>query len=224
MKRIARSDRRVGASRGFTLLEMLIAIAILAVIAVLSWRGLDSVIRARATITNAMEDERIVAQLFDQMRIDARQAATDDEAGQPAVQIGNGSLQIVRGVFAPGLPPRLQVVRYRLLDGRIVRYASPPLANVGEVRRALSGDTTGGWSAIPLMGGVGSLATRVYIPDKGWTTRMGDVLSQINQNDNNLKVPQLGNAPLPRAVSGVQVAVGARNLQVPLTRVFLVGE
>ena len=204
---------------------MLIAIAILAVIAVLSWRGLDSVIRARSTIENSMEDERIVAQLFDQMRIDARQAATDDEAGQPAVQIGNGSLQIVRGVFASNTAPRLQVVRYRLSNGRIVRSASPPLQNIGEVRRALSsGDPAEGWSTIALMGGVASLATRVYIPEKGWTTRMADVLSQIRQNDNNLKVPQLGNAPLARAVSGIQVAVGARNLQVPLTRVFLVGE
>ncbi len=173
-----------------------------------------------------MEDERVVAQLFDQMRIDARQAATDHEAGQPAVQmIGNGSLQIVRRLFELGMPPPLQVVRYRLTSGRIVRYASPPLANVGEVRRALSsGDTDNGWSTIPLMGSVGSFATRVYIPQKSWTTRMSDVLSQINENDNNLKVPQLGNALLPRAVSDVQVAVGARNLASPLTSVFLVGE
>ncbi|MDR5772986.1 MULTISPECIES: prepilin-type N-terminal cleavage/methylation domain-containing protein [unclassified Caballeronia] len=223
MKRTAPSD--AARQRGFTLLEMLIAIAILAVIAVLSWRGLDSIIRARATITNSMEDERVVAQLFDQMRIDARQAATDDEAGQPAVSIDNGSLQIVRGMFAVGAPPRLQVVRYRLSDGRIVRFASPPLANVGEVRRALSSsDTADGWNAVQLMGGVASLASRVYIPQKGWTTRMNDVFSQINENDNNLKVPQLGNAPLPRAVSGIQVAVGARNLAAPITRVFMVGE
>ncbi|KNH10076.1 General secretion pathway protein J [Candidatus Burkholderia brachyanthoides] len=219
----ARRGRRRG-QHGFTLLEMLITIAILAVIAVLSWRGLDSVIRGRATITVAMEDERVVAQLFDQMRIDARQAATDDEAGQPAVSVANGQLQIVRGLFAPDTVPRLQVVRYRLSDGRVVRYASPPLSNVGEVRRALGSGDMGGWNAIPLMGGVGSLTARVYIPQKGWTTRMNDVVSRINENDNNLKVPQLGNAPLPRAVAGIQMAIGAKNLAAPITRVFLVGE
>ncbi|MEF1435563.1 prepilin-type N-terminal cleavage/methylation domain-containing protein, partial [Neisseria gonorrhoeae] len=72
-------------ARGFTLIELLVAIAIMAVIAVLSWRGLDQIIRGRQTITNAMEDERVFAQVFDQMRIDARQAASDDESGQAAV-------------------------------------------------------------------------------------------------------------------------------------------
>src|ERR1700754_4911573 len=82
--------------RGFTLIELLVPIAILAVIAVLSWRGLDQIIRGRQTVTNAMEDERVFAQLFDQMRIDARQAASDDEAGQPAVSVSGSVLQIVR--------------------------------------------------------------------------------------------------------------------------------
>jgi general secretion pathway protein J len=228
MKPIVRSKhggRGARGHRGFTLIEMLVAIAILAVIAVLSWRGLDQIMRGRTTITNAMEDERVVAQLFDQMRIDGRQAATDDEAGQAAVTIGGNSLQIVRGVYTAGAPPRLQVVRYRLTDGRVVRLASPPLGNVGEVRRALSaGDGADGWTAIPLMGGVTTFATRAYVPKTGWTMRMNDVTSQITENDNNLKVPQLGNAPLPRAVTGVQIAVGAHNLALPITRVFLIGE
>src|SRR6516162_9484545 len=77
---------------GFTLIELLVAIAILAVIAVLSWRGLDQIIRGRQTITNAMEDERVFAQLFDQMRIDARNASSDDEAGEPAVAVNGNAL------------------------------------------------------------------------------------------------------------------------------------
>ncbi|MGE8475531.1 MAG: PulJ/GspJ family protein, partial [Paraburkholderia hospita] len=135
MKRIARSEHDASRVRrspllrktacGFTLIELLVAIAILAVIAVLSWRGLDQIIRGRQTITNAMEDERVFAQFFDQMRIDVRNAASDDEAGEPAVAVNGNALQIVRHMRAPGAPPRLVVVRYRITEGRILRYASP---------------------------------------------------------------------------------------------------
>jgi general secretion pathway protein J len=231
MKRTVRSDARAGrarrtprAVRGFTLIELLVAIAILAVIAVLSWRGLDQIIRGRQTITNAMEDERVFAQLFDQMRIDARQAVSDDEAGQPAVAIGGNTLQIVRELDASGEAPRLQVVRYRIEDGRVTRSASPPLGNVGELRRALGGSSGDGWSVVPLMGGVGAISARVYVPKVGWTTQMKDVQAEITQNDSNLTVPQLGNAPLPRSVTGLEVGIGAPSLRVPVTRVFLVGE
>ncbi|AIP30783.1 hypothetical protein DR64_2169 [Paraburkholderia xenovorans LB400] len=228
MKTTVRSERRrpFGArgARGFTLIELLVAIAILAVIAVLSWRGLDQIIRGRQTITNAMEDERVFAQLFDQMRIDARQAASDDESGQAAVSVSASVLQIVRQINLPGAAPRLQVVRYRVSGGRVIRYASPPLGNMGELRRALRGGEGEGWSSVPLMGGVGAISAQVYVPKVGWTTQMSDVQSAITEADNNLKVPQLGSAPLPRSVTGLQVSVGATSLARPVTRVFLVGE
>ena len=228
MKTTVRSERRRrwGARRaqGFTLIELLVAIAILAVIAVLSWRGLDQIIRGRQTITNAMEDERVFAQLFDQMRIDARQATSDDEAGQPAVSVSGSVLQIVRQLNLPGTAPRLQVVRYRVSGGRVIRYASPPLENMGDLRAALRGGEGDGWSGVPLMGGVGSISAQVYVPKVGWTTQMGEVQSAITEADNNLKVPQLGSAPLPRSVTGLQVSIGATSLARPVTRVFLVGE
>ena len=118
MKPTVRSERRRrSGARGFTLIELLVAIAILAVIAVLSWRGLDQIIRGRQTITNAMEDERVFAQLFDQMRIDARQAASDDETGPGG---GVGQRQCVADRAADGCcratAPRLQVVRYRMSE------------------------------------------------------------------------------------------------------------
>ncbi|MDP9645634.1 PulJ/GspJ family protein [Paraburkholderia caledonica] len=225
MKTTVRSERRRRAgAHGFTLIELLVAIAIMAVIAVLSWRGLDQIIRGRQTITNAMEDERVFAQLFDQMRIDARQAASDDESGQPAVSLAGGGLQIVRQLTLPGSAPRLQVVRYRVTEGRVIRYASPPLASVGDLHSALRGGESEGWTGLPLMGGVGAISARLYVPRVGWTTQMKDVQGAITEADNNLKVPQLGNAPLPRSVTGLEVSVGAKSLARPITRVFLIGE
>ena len=211
-------------ARGFTLIELLVAIAIMAVIAVLSWRGLDQIIRGRTTITNAMEDERVFAQLFDQMRIDARQAASDDESGQAAISVSGSTLQIVRQLVLPGTAPRLQVVRYQVSNGRVIRYASPPLGSAGDLRRALRGSAGEGWTAISLMGGVGSISARLYVPKVGWTTQMSDVQSAITEADNNLKVPQLGAAPLPRSVTGLEVSIGATSLARPVTRVFLIGE
>lgn len=225
MKRTVRSERRGRRpAGGFTLIELLVAIAILAVIAVLSWRGLDQIIRGRQTITSAMEDERVFAQLFDQMRIDVRHAATDDESGTAAVSVSGGGLQIVREFDMPDTAPRLQVVRYRVTDGRVTRYASPPVGTMGELRGALRGGEGDGWSAVPLMGGVGSIDARLFVPKVGWTTQMKDVEAAIAENDNNLKVPQLGSAPLPRSVMGLEVVIGATSLARPVTRVFLVGE
>lgn len=219
MKPAARSD----AQRGFTLIELLVAIAILAVIAVLSWRGLDSITRSREAISRAMEDERVLAQLFDQMRADARQAATDDQAGTAAVAMGNGELRIVRILFAQDAAPRLQVVRYRLDDGRIIRLASPPIATQGQLRSALQGRLEG-WSEVQLISGVGSMRMRLFVPQIGWTTSMADVNATIAKSVNDLKVPGLNAAPLLRVATGLEVTLRAPQIAAPLTRVFLIGE
>lgn len=220
MKPVARFD----AMRGFTLIELLVAIAILAVIAVLSWRGLDSIVRGRETITRSMEDERVIAQLFDQMRLDLRQAATDDQAGVSAVAMDSGQLQIVRNLFAQDAAPRLQVIRYRLVDGRMVRLASPPIATQGQLRAVLASNDGEGWSEVRLTGGVSTIRARLFVPQIGWTMNMANVNAAIKKNANALKEPGVNAAPLLRAATGLEVTLRAQQVAAPLIRVFLIGE
>ena len=210
--------------RGFTLIELMIAIAILAVVAILAWRGLDQIMRGRDKVASAMEDERVFAQMFDQMRIDARLAATDDEAGQPAIGVAGNTLQIVRELDVPGAAPRLQVVRYRIAGGRVVRYASPPIDDANRLHDVLKDSSVDGWSRVALMGGVGAIDAKLYVPRVGWTTNLQTANDALAQNNDALKVPQIGNAPPTRAVTGLQVSIGATSLRVPVTRIFLVGE
>ncbi len=98
-----------------------------------------------------MEDERTFAQMFDQMRIDARRAVSDDEAGQPPVRVVGNTLQIVRRFDTPGGAPRIQIVRYLISSGRVVRYASPPISDARVLRSMLADGGVDGWSSVPLM-------------------------------------------------------------------------
>mgnify|MGYP000992520889 CR=1 FL=1 len=45
---------------GFTLLELLVAVALMAILAVLSWRGLDSVLASREHITAHTDETRAI--------------------------------------------------------------------------------------------------------------------------------------------------------------------
>lgn len=81
-----------------------------------------------------------------------------------------------------------------------------------------------GWHAVALMNGVGAINAQLYVPRVGWTANMPAAEAALAQNNEALKVPQLGNAPPPRAVTGLQVSIGATSLRVPVSRIFLVGE
>lgn len=75
-----------------------------------------------------------------------------------------------------------------------------------------------------MMAGVASIGARFYVPKIGWTMNTDQVDAQFKSDANGLKVPQLGNAPMPRSVTGLEVRIGVKSLQWPVTRVFIAGE
>jgi general secretion pathway protein J len=111
--------------RGFTLVEMIVAISILALVAVLGWRGLDGIVRARVALTAELEQTRGMQLTFAQLQSDCAQLAPATLIGtRPALAATRDHLLMIRLVSAEHQPTRLQVVGYRLQNGVLTRQES----------------------------------------------------------------------------------------------------
>src|SRR5690349_19545387 len=121
-------------ARGFTLIELLVAITILAIVAVLGWRGLDSIVRARATLTTDMEQTRGIQLAFAQLQSDcAHIASAAAIPNREPVVVSQDRLLLVRTVFADDQPTRLQVIVYRLKGSALTRRESAATRDLSEL-------------------------------------------------------------------------------------------
>jgi len=161
---------------GFTLIELLIAISILAIVAVLGWRGLDTIVRTRITLTSDLEQTRGMQLAFAQMQSDCEYIAGFDDVGRRVTLLAEPNrLVLVRTVYADNQPTRLQVVAYRILNGILSRQESEPtrdLRVLDELWRVMAGDTAGA-TPVPLQSDVGAMNIRVWIRNSGWRASGG---------------------------------------------------
>ncbi|MQR00490.1 PulJ/GspJ family protein [Glaciimonas soli] len=130
---IKRKQATRGHRRGFTLVELLVAISILAMVAVLGWRGLDGIVRARVALNSELDQTRGMQLTFAQLQNDSLQAAPIAMIGhRPHVALQNNRLLIARAVYADDQPTRLAIVDYRLQNGVLTRKESSQTRDLKE--------------------------------------------------------------------------------------------
>ena len=186
--------RRTRAS-GFTLLELLIAVTLMSVLALMSWRALDALIDARERITRAGDDLRAMVVAFAQIEEDLRRswpvrlldtgrgpvALAEAPDGRDSTQ--GGQLDLIReapavAAFSPSLSGAgnssrasgLQRVVWRLDRGRLERgfvswWPGSPDALADTPGSRSSVDATT-WQ--PLADRVDAISWRLYRPGQGW--------------------------------------------------------
>ncbi|HWT71977.1 MAG TPA: prepilin-type N-terminal cleavage/methylation domain-containing protein [Oxalicibacterium sp.] len=154
---------------GFTLVEMLIAIGILAMIAVLGWRSMDGMLRSRSALTDSMQQLRALQRSFAQMQDDCAQLAGADAIGPiVALQIQPDRLALVRNVFTPEQPTQLQAVVYYVAGGMLKRRVSPVSRDLPALQRFLQ-QAEGGID-LPLQGDVHAMSLRAW--GRGWQSQI----------------------------------------------------
>ncbi|WP_332878049.1 PulJ/GspJ family protein [Massilia sp. S19_KUP03_FR1] len=190
--------------RGFTLVELLVAISILGMVAVLGWRGLDGIVRARANLTDQMEVTRGMQLAFAQMQSDAEhQAGAALVGNRQTLDAGDGRLTLVRTVFLENTASRVQVVTYRLVDGVLLRResaATRELAQLDLLWKAATSDTDTS-APVALQSGIAAMQLLVW-QNGAWQKPVSG--TQI--------------APL-----GLQVAMQVQNVEAPMSKAFLLG-
>ncbi|HEY0824584.1 MAG TPA: prepilin-type N-terminal cleavage/methylation domain-containing protein, partial [Ramlibacter sp.] len=120
-------------ARGFTLVELLVSLFALALLASLSWQGLDGMMRARQQ-TEARADEVLALQTgLAQWAADLE--AVDAFPPTPAMEWNGRVLRLTR---RSGLAPAdgVRVVGWTRREGQWLRWESPPVLSRGELEAA----------------------------------------------------------------------------------------
>lgn len=204
---------------GFTLIELLVAIGVLAIVAVLGWRGLDGIMRARTVLTSQLEETRGMQLTFAQMQSDCANVAPIAIIGaRPQLMADSERLRLVRTVFADGQPSRLEVVVYRLDNGVLTRRESPATRDLKELDALWSSTGNDGGSdsenqAVTLQTGLASMSMRTWIGAGPWQAGAAPAASAAI-------VP--GQAGNPNGLKGLEISLQPQAGAVML-KVFLIG-
>ena len=155
---------------GLTLIELLVAIAVLSFIAVMAWQGLDSMTRTRESLNHELEQARSLQLTLAQWQVDCANAADVDLLdGRPPLIIQNDQFVLARRVIMEGQPNFLQMVTWRLNQGVLSREASTPTRDLAQLDTSLRRVLSSGETAVNLLTGVTTLSFRVWANDgRGW--------------------------------------------------------
>lgn len=127
MKQAVKAPRR--GSSGFTLVEVLVALLVMAILAGLAWQALDSVLRARDDSQVRVDRTVRLATVLTQWEQDL-QAVHDTEAVPPLAFDGQ-SLRLTRRSEGG-----VQLVAWAVRNNQWQRWAGPTLVNTGELQEA----------------------------------------------------------------------------------------
>ena len=218
------------AHKGLTLIELLVAISVLAVVAVLGWRGLDSIVRSRIALTDDLAQTRGMQLTFAQLQSDCAHLVDPSVlVNKASLAVSQDHLTLVRTVFSDNHPSRLQIVTYQIKDGLLTRRESAATRDLRELDKlwlSAMNDTdvsSAPTNSVPLdrlrtgvvlQSDVTALTMRLWVNgSNGWSTNLNEQATP----------PLLGTPANSSVPTGLEVTMQVRGRATGMVKIFLLG-
>lgn len=207
---------QAGKPAGFTLLEVLIALGIVSVIAIMSWRGLEEVLSMADRLGRLDAQLQETNALFGQLQKDLanveNQLSKGEQFSKDTVSLDQTGLNILSTQRQKGRPAYQQQISWQLTEAGLIRTSNEIGVENEQVQQT---------EPLPVKG----MAIRLFTEGNGFTNtqNFGEVLAlnQVKPNykgrPNPLTGNQQGSVPAGVAVGGAN-ADGDAPQTAPITR------
>ncbi len=215
--------------RGLTLVELLVAIGVLAFVAVLGWRGLDSITRARASLNAELEQTRGLQLAFAQMQTDCANAVDASMLdGRSPLAVSADRITIARRIQPDAQPGMLELVTWRLRDGVLTREESPPTRDLTQLDQYWQFAAAGGARPVALRRGLRAMDLRVWTDDgrgwRSWTQMQSQAQPAAALTSRGaLMNPGAGTTAMQTTWSGLEVSLQIEGNASSMSKVFMLG-
>lgn len=190
---------------GFTLIEALVALMIMAIVGLMAWRGMDAMIRGREIIESRSKQDAAYVQLVRQFERDCYEMLSSAEFDLPPYSLGEKNISWIRHQHENNQNSWM-IVSYGMSPTGLQRRTSRPLPSRGEVLMA--------WQ--PILKDPDLPSSNMSI-----TVEMNDIISQQAETiTSKLNVASQGNEML---LDGINMRWAIKNTAFPITRSCLTG-
>lgn len=174
--------------RGFTLIEVLVALFIMAVMAGMAWQGIDGLVRTRDGAAQNSEASLRLSTVITQWETDLD--TIQQSSATPALKFDGATLRLTRRSR-----DGMQLVVWSLQSGRWWRWASPPLTRIQDLQdwwfRSQQWNVIAA-EALPMLDQVNGLQLYYYqYGDNTWSNAQSSGNTQAQAGDSGVPPPQV---------------------------------
>jgi general secretion pathway protein J len=188
---------------GFTLIEVMVALVVIAIVGLMAWRGMDAMIRGQENIEGKAKQDALYFQVVRQFERDCQEIILSSNLDIPVYAAGQKNIWWLRR-YEQANQVNWAIVGYGISENGLRRWVSRPLTN--------KPDALGLWQAILRDPDLVSSTMKMTLEAPEIISQEATVITNTPSQGSN-----------PTQLSGINIRWGLRTIPFPITRSCLAG-